>query len=224
MFRTFFKSEFYANHPSLQYVLNFNRELFPKFRNLLFLSLSTETTDLCVPFLIKREAFVMCNDGVWASFICVLALASVINRKIQLHYPDFGPEKYGLIFNSINFPRSYYESIELKSEESLDILYCNLSSSSNNHVKANHFVPLTKQKLSVKHKLTSSVIPQTLSKKMKTVNPSSKNIYHYFKTDAFLLRDQHLSLLPHLLKQLLPLPHWSHHLVLHLHPHTQYHH
>ena len=97
MLGTFLNSDFYANHPSLQYVFNFNRGFYSSFSSVLFLSLSHKTTDSCLqnnngPFLFKRETFVMCNDGIWASFIYALTLASVINRKICLYYPDFGPE------------------------------------------------------------------------------------------------------------------------------------
>ena len=40
---------------------------------------------------VKTEAISTCCDKQWAPFSCILALSSVISRKICTYYPDFGP-------------------------------------------------------------------------------------------------------------------------------------
>ena len=162
----FIHCDFYANHPILHNVFNVNKNMFSKFRSLLSITLSHDTTFLCLPnncdeFLIKKEACNMCNDNKWASYMCVLALSSVVGRKICLFYPDFGPEKFRILFKNIIFPRHHYRCFVFKNEtlESntcLNLLYCNLSNTPNEEFQANHFVPLIKRKSGSKPKKSSS--------------------------------------------------------------------
>jgi len=57
----------------------------------------------------------------------VLALSSVLNRRIFLYYPDFGPEKYHSLFNQMILPRGFLSSnsdpsYKLEGELKLNIL------------------------------------------------------------------------------------------------------
>ena len=85
---------------------------------------------------VKREAIHLCEDRVWCSFLSVLSLSSVLTKDVHLHYPDFGPKKYRLLWNSIISPRQSYDDCKSKSF-SLDfkiidihLLFCKLSQTS----------------------------------------------------------------------------------------------
>ena len=49
--------------------------------------------------LVRAEAISNCKDKKWSSFLCMLALSSVVNRNIISLYPDCGELKYKLLFN-----------------------------------------------------------------------------------------------------------------------------
>ena len=55
--------------------------------------------------LVKNEAKLTCTDKVWSSFLCVLALSSVICQPIHLFYSICGFIKYEKIFNQLSDPR-----------------------------------------------------------------------------------------------------------------------
>ena len=135
----------------------------------------------------------MCRDRARSSFLCVLSLASVINQRITCHYPDFGAEKYKQLFNSYNYPRSFYtssENVEIKG--GFYILFCNLNVSAINDFVPNHFVPLIKYKSSkrvnkkpIKRKVPSSIdFPINAKRNKSSLNvPIAANIFNFFKPD-----------------------------------------
>ena len=55
--------------------------------------------------LVKNEAKLTCTDKVWSSFLCVLALSSVICQPIHLFYSKCRFIKYEKIFNLLIYPR-----------------------------------------------------------------------------------------------------------------------
>ena len=139
----FLDSEFYADHQCFHYIYSFHRELFSSTKSLLSLSLSDAAikSNLKGGDLVKKRA--MCARGQWSSFICVLALASVLNKRIYCHYPDFGEVKLKSLFNHCVLPRSFYTSPShfVASDIILDLLFCQLSSEVK-PFKTDHFVPL----------------------------------------------------------------------------------
>ena len=44
--------------------------------------------------LVKEESINICENKIWSSFLCILALASVTFSKINYHYPDIGSIRY----------------------------------------------------------------------------------------------------------------------------------
>ena len=78
--------------------------------------------------LIKKEAYVNCQNKNFSSFICLIALSSVIKKQIHSIYPDFGLEKCKKLFNVIINPR--VGSRECTSNIFFGILWCNTDSSS----------------------------------------------------------------------------------------------
>ena len=53
-------------------------------------------TGLTKDELVKQEAILNFTDGKWASFLCILALSSVLCRNIYSYYPDCGELRYKL--------------------------------------------------------------------------------------------------------------------------------
>ena len=93
-------SDFYASHPVFKNLETNHSKIFSmsKLLNICVSSLSLES-GLVSGELIREEAFIMCKDKQYSSFLCVLALSTVIDKTICLHYPDFGHDRYKLIFN-----------------------------------------------------------------------------------------------------------------------------
>jgi len=82
--------------------------------------------------MIRQESRSMCKDKVWAPFLCVLALSSVLNKKIVVHYPEFGPIKFCNFFNQTILPRSFYDPTGstfgvVKTNNFYNILFCRLT-------------------------------------------------------------------------------------------------
>jgi len=151
----FLHAEFYSNHPCLRYAFSFHRNLFSSFNSVLFMSLSNKTfeSDLKGADLIKNESLVMHKKGQWSTFICILALASVIDQKIVCYYPDFGDAKIKALFNQLIVPRSFYVNPSSSGFFKINhILFCQLGTQGHDFSKANHFVPLILNKNSQRSK------------------------------------------------------------------------
>ena len=100
----FLHAQFYRKHPSLVSCFTTNKECFSCLESVSVSDASFET-DLKSEKLVQHEAINNCHEGQWSSFLCILALSSVVGRKIHILYPDFGLEKYKLLFNTIVHPR-----------------------------------------------------------------------------------------------------------------------
>ena len=55
--------------------------------------------------VVKKEVENICKDNIWSSFLCILALSSVICPPIYLFYASCGFQKYQTIFNQKIYPR-----------------------------------------------------------------------------------------------------------------------
>ena len=88
---------------------------------------------------VKFEAQTNCKSKEYSSFLCVLALASVIKRKIFFNFPDCGDEMQRVLRNQVICPRA-----ECLSEVPLHVLFCKLGGQRLHEIKvfqAGHFVP-----------------------------------------------------------------------------------
>ncbi|XP_065650443.1 52 kDa repressor of the inhibitor of the protein kinase-like [Hydra vulgaris] len=91
--------------------------------------------------LLLKEANLNCFDKTFSSFICLIALSSVIKQPIESIYPEIGFKKYHCFFNTVVKPRIQKLSCPI------NILWCNLDKIKNKSVlcfNPNHFVPLIK--------------------------------------------------------------------------------
>ena len=108
--------------------------------------IGNENEDLVA--LVKNEAKLTCTDKVWSSFLCVLALSSVICQPIHLFYSKCGFIKYEKIFNQLIYPReksnlNYWKQI-------LFLVWTNSDGRQKNVIINNHFAPVIKHSLALK--------------------------------------------------------------------------
>ena len=102
----YLNADFYGKHPVFVKIC----ESIPKtsVENVLCVSVCHDSIDsgLMGVELIKAEAVSICKYlKKWSGFLAILSLSSVINRNIVTYYPDFGPERYKIMFNQEIAPR-----------------------------------------------------------------------------------------------------------------------
>lgn len=128
---------------------------------------ATIDSDLKNEAAVRYEALLNCKDKEWSSFLCILALSTVVCRKIVTLFPDCGDAMQKVLRSSMIFPRQ-----ECVSDTPLYILHCKLDrllQIPKNFFQINHFVPLIKL-FSSKRKCASS----SVSKRKKVEAPSTK--------------------------------------------------
>ena len=97
----YLNSSFYSNDP---YIVSLSQNYPNIFRcpeNVLMIFVSQKSIDSNKKLsdLVKEEAINICENKIWSSFLCILALASVTSRKINCYYPDIGSIRYRTMFN-----------------------------------------------------------------------------------------------------------------------------
>ena len=137
----YIKVDYYCEHPYFLSAYGKHKEkVCHSLKNILPLSVSHRAFDssLSGRELVKVEAILNCHDKTWSSFLCILGLASVTNRNILSYYPDFGEQKFRLLFNCKVEPCP-----PLRSLLDLHILFCFRGEVKSGEIfKPDHFVPL----------------------------------------------------------------------------------
>ena len=87
--------------------------------------------------LVKEEAINICENKIWSSFLCILALASVTSRKINCYYPDIGSIRYRTMFNC-----TIQSRIPQLSIEDIHILFSYEGVLRSSTFQHNHYVPI----------------------------------------------------------------------------------
>ena len=154
----FFNNEFYSRHPVLTNVYNngktvLGEKLFCSFESVFELNRGlrdsqTSINNKDLGLLVKKEAENICKDNIWSSFLCVLALSSVICRPIHLCYASCGFQKYQKMFNQKIYPRERCDN-----NKCFVLLWTCLYKKANHLSLNNHFVPLLKLLMSTENKL-----------------------------------------------------------------------
>lgn len=167
----FLHCDYYVQHPCFLSIVNKHGKYFKNINNLLPLSVSKEGLDtgMTKADLVKQEAILNCNDKKWSSFLCILALSSVLGRNIYTYYPDCGEERYRLFLNCLVKPR-----LPTKHNfEDLHILFCFEGCiKPGDTFLPNHFVPLLFYSNQLKRKLQVPESKSTTSKKKTPTMPS----------------------------------------------------
>ena len=171
----YFHADFYCKHPCLSFVFKEHQSHFAAFGTVLNMCLSHITVDFEFSSFkaVKTEALSTCCDKKKSPFISVLALSSVVNRKICTYYPDFGSLKYKLLFNQQIDPRP---PVKPSNGSIINILFCREGPmSSGVTFTPNHFVPLIHSSILKRKTLDSPNI--TFKKKIQpsiTTNTDNK--------------------------------------------------
>ena len=106
----------------------------------------TKSIDSNLTNSIESEAKHCSTDKVWSSLLRVLGLYSVIGMKIQSLYPEYGHDKYKIIFNQLLNPRNIATDLQV------NILWSNISPDKANYTHTNHIVPIV-----INHKVSSQL-------------------------------------------------------------------
>ena len=154
----FLNNEFYSRHPVLTNVYNngktvLGKKIFCSFESVFELARrlrhsQTSINNKDLGPLVKKEAENICKDSIWLSFLCVLALFSVICRPIHLFYVSCVFQKYQKIFNQKIYPRE-----RCSNNKCFVLLWTCLYKKANHLSLNNHFVPLLKLLMSTENKL-----------------------------------------------------------------------
>ena len=86
----FLNTSFYSNHPFASTFSVHKEKVSTDIRNLLPMPVSVESLDMGFTgnSLVRAKAISKCKDKKWFSFVCVLALSSVVNRNIISEYKE----------------------------------------------------------------------------------------------------------------------------------------
>ena len=98
----YIKADYYCEHPYfLSAYGKYKEKICHSLKNISPLSVFHREFDssLSGRELVRVEAILNCHGKTWSSFLCILGLASVTNRNILSYYPDFGEQKFRLLFN-----------------------------------------------------------------------------------------------------------------------------
>ena len=154
----FLNHEFYSKHPVLTDVYNngktvLGEKLFCSFESVFELNRGlrdsqTSINNKDLGLLVKKEAENICKDNIWSSFLCVLALSSVICRPIHLCYASCGFQKYQKMFNQKIYPRERCDN-----SKCFALLWTCLYKKANHLSLNNHFVSLLKLLIPTENKL-----------------------------------------------------------------------
>ena len=154
----FLNHEFYSRHPVLTNVYNngktmLGEKVFASYESVFELprglrDSQTSINNKDLGLFVKKEAENICKDNIWSSFLCVLAVSSVICQPIHLFYASCGFRKYQKMFNQKIYPRERSDS-----NKCFVLLWTCLSEKANHHSLNNHVVPLLKPLISTERKL-----------------------------------------------------------------------
>ena len=109
----YLNAEFYCKHPCFLNILSSDNISSDSLANLICMSVSHASldSDLKGVDLVKAEAIAICkNVKMCSGFLCIMALSFITGRNILTFYPDFGCEKYIIMFNLKITPRASLSS------------------------------------------------------------------------------------------------------------------
>ena len=107
-------AKFYCQHPVLLECLKVHSRFYSNFNSICSCCLyqksfnSFVSTDIIKS--VKDKAISNLKNGQFCSFLCILALSTIIGTQINCIYPSIGQKRYPLLLNSIMKPRQCYSS------------------------------------------------------------------------------------------------------------------
>ena len=149
-------SNYYYNHPLLKNIFDNKDANFQTYESIVKMGVSFKTIDSTKSGeeLIKEDAIMNCSENEWCSFFQILALSTIIKRKINIFYPDHGSFKLKTVFNQQIYPRL----TTFNSNYCVNILCCYEGLPSKGTIfNHNHYVPLAfKSKSNIKRSASVS--------------------------------------------------------------------
>ena len=126
---------FYTRYNYFLSYFNQHRSEYSQLANLFFIAVSFKCSDSfstindnMISKLLLKVAYLNCFDKTFSSFICLIALSSVIKQPIESAYPEIGFKKYHSFFNTVIKP-----CIQ-KLNCPINILWCNFDKTKNKSV------------------------------------------------------------------------------------------
>ena len=133
-------SSYYADHPLFKKVYDSGGGLFCSEKSVFVMSMSFKATNdytynsgVTKAMCIRSEAAKACSIGSFSSMVCVMALASVLNRDIYSYAPSSPNTKQGILLNCHITPRVS------SARDPVQLMWTKFDQSSQS---LNHFVPL----------------------------------------------------------------------------------
>ena len=119
----------------------------------------------------KDEVIYNLKNGQYCSFLCILALSTIIGTQINCIYPIIGQKKYRLLFNNVIKPRQCYSSSVNHVTTPISIMFSRIGINENcAEFVPNHFVPIIQdsRKVLVKRHASYNSCPTPIKKLPKT--------------------------------------------------------
>ena len=91
----------------------------------------------------KDKTIYHLKNGQYCSFLCILALSTIIGTQNNCIYPNIGQKKYRLLFNNVIKPRQCYSSSVNHVITPISIMFSRIGINENcAEFVPNHFVPI----------------------------------------------------------------------------------
>ena len=133
-------------HPVLLECLKVHSNVYSNFNSIFSCCLSQKSFNSFVSTdtvkSVRDEASYNLKNGQYCSFLCILALSTIIGTQMNCIYPSIGQKKYRLLFNVIK-PRQCYSSSVNHVITPISIMFSRIGINENcAEFVPNHFVPI----------------------------------------------------------------------------------
>ena len=133
-------ANFYCQHPVLLECLKVHSNVYSNFNSIFSGCLSQKSfnsfvsTDILKS--VRDEAIYNLKDGEYCSFLCIMALSTIIGTQTNCIYPSIGQKKYQLLFNNVIKPRQCYSSSVDHVTTPISIMFSRIGIT---HIKTNRY-------------------------------------------------------------------------------------
>ena len=147
-------AKFYCQHPVLLECLKVHSSVYSNFNSIFSCCLSQKSFNSFVSAdivkSVKDEAIYNLKNGQYCSFLCILALSTIIGTQINCIYPSIGQKKYRLLFNNIIKPSQCYSSSVNHVTTPISIMFSRIGVNENcAEFVSNYFVPTIQESCKV---------------------------------------------------------------------------
>ena len=150
-------AKFCCQHPVVLECLKVHGSIYSNFNSIFSCCLSQKSFNSFVSTDIVKsvtdEAIYNLKNGQYCSFLCILALSTIIGTQNNCIYPSIGQKTYRLLFNNVIKPRQCYSSSVNHVITSISIMFSRTGINENcAEFVPNHFVPVIQDSRKVIHR------------------------------------------------------------------------